>query len=308
MTSSLSAVANYYLGAAYNKMGHYGQAIEVLKRGMQTVEGPRRHERYGTTVVLSVICRSHLVQCLASVGSFTEGVRHGEEGIKIAEELDHPVSLIHVNCSLGVLFLMQGETDKAIPLLERALRICQSANIPVYVPFVASRLGAAHMIAGRVSEGLPYLEQGVEDFPTVGRVGFLSLSMVWLGEGYLVSGRVEESGALAERALDLSTKHGERGHEAWALKLLGDISLQRKPAKTEEAADYYQRASALSHELGMRPLQAHCHVGLSHIHLAIGKLEQARCELTAAIDLYRSLEMTFWLPRTEAALAQLSRD
>ena len=102
---SLSAVANYYLGAAYNKMGHYSQAIEVLKRGMQTVEGPRRHERYGTTVVLSVICRSHLMQCLAAVGSFSEGVPHGEEGIKIAEELDHPVSLIYVNCSLGVLFL-----------------------------------------------------------------------------------------------------------------------------------------------------------------------------------------------------------
>mgnify|MGYP003694421147 FL=1 len=87
-------------------MGHYSQAIEVLKRGMQTVEGPRRHERYGTTVVLSVICRSHLMQCLAAVGSFSEGVPHGEEGIKIAEELDHPVSLIYVNCSLGVLFLM----------------------------------------------------------------------------------------------------------------------------------------------------------------------------------------------------------
>ena len=56
----------------------------------------------------------------------------------------------------------------------------------------------------------------------------------------------------------------------------------------------------------MRPLQAHCHVGLSHIHVANGKLEQARCELAAAIDLYRSLEMIFWLPGTETALAQLS--
>jgi tetratricopeptide (TPR) repeat protein len=273
---------------------------------MQTVEGPRRHERYGTTVVLSVICRSHLVQCLAAVGSFTEGVRHGEEGIKIAEELDHPVSLIHVNCSHGVLFLMQGETDKAIPLLERALRICQSANIPVYVPFVASRLGAAHMIAGRVSEGLPYLEQGVEDFPTVGRVGFLSLSMVWLGEGYLLSGRLADASDLAERALQLSRTHKERGHEAWALKLLGDISRHCSPAKTEKAEDYYRQAYARSRELGMRPLQAHCHVGLSHILVANGKLDEAQSELRAAIDLYRSLELTFWLPETEAAFGQLS--
>jgi class 3 adenylate cyclase/tetratricopeptide (TPR) repeat protein len=303
---AISAVTNYYLGAAYNKMGDYKQAIEVLKRGMQSVEGKFRHERFGTTLILSVICRSHLVQCLAATGAFNEGVLYGEEGIRIAEEVEHPASLIYMNCSLGVLFLVKGEMAKAISALERSLKFCHSASIPVYVPFVASRLGAAYAASGHVSEGLPYLEQGAGNFAAVGRVGFLSLSMVWLGEGYLLSGRVEESGALAERALDLSAKHGERGHEAWALKLLGDISLQRKPAKTEEAEDYYRRAYALSHELEMRPLQAHCHVGLSHIHVANTKLEQARGELEAAIDLYRSLEMTFWLPGAEAAFAKFS--
>jgi tetratricopeptide (TPR) repeat protein len=302
---SLSAVAHYYLGAAYNKMGHYNQAIDVLKRGMQTVEGPRRHERYGTTVVLSVICRSHLMQCLAAVGSFSEGVPHGEEGIKIAEELDHPVSLIYVNCSLGVLFLIQGETDKAIPLLERAFRICQSANIPVYVPFVTSRLGAAHLFAGRVSEALPYLAQGVENLPTVGRVSFLSLSMVWLGEGYLLSGRLADASDLAERALQLSRTHKERGHEAWALKLLGDVALSHNPPKTHQAESYYRHASALSLELGMRPLQAHCHVGLGKVFAIIGAAEQSRAEINAAIDLYRSMEMNLWLGRANAAVRSI---
>jgi class 3 adenylate cyclase/tetratricopeptide (TPR) repeat protein len=305
---AISAVTNYYLGAAYNKMGDYKQAIEVLKRGMQSVEGKYRHERFGTTLILSVICRSHLVQCLAATGAFNEGVLYGEEGIRIAEEVEHPASLTYMNCSLGVLFLVKGEMAKAISALERSLKFCHSASIPVYIPFVASRLGAAYAASGRVSEGLTYLEQGAGNFAAVGRVGFLSLSMVWLGEGYLVSGRVEESGAFAERALDLSTKHGERGHEGWALKLLGDISLQRKPAKIEEAGDYYRRAYALSHELGMRPLQAHCHVGLSHIYAADERLEQARGELAAAIDLYRSLEMTFWLPGAEAASARLLKN
>jgi class 3 adenylate cyclase/tetratricopeptide (TPR) repeat protein len=301
---SLSAVAHYYLGAAYNKMGHYSQAINVLKRGMQTVEGPRRHERYGTTVVLSVICRSHLMQCLAAVGSFSEGVPHGEEGIKIAEELDHPVSLIHVNCSLGVLFLIQGETDKAIPLLERALRICQSADIPVYVPFVASRLGAAHLFAGRVSEGLPYLEQGVENLPTVGRVGFLSLSMVWLGQGYLLSGRWSEASDLAERALQLSRTHKERGHEAWALKLLGDVALGHNP---QQAESYYRHASAVSLELGMRPLQAHCHLSLGELYTQLDQSDKAHRELFTAIDLYRSMEMTARLCEAEIALAKIAQ-
>jgi hypothetical protein len=55
----------------------------------------------------------------------------------------------------------------------------------------------------------------------------------------------------------------------------------------------------------MRPLQAHCHRGLGTLAAATGQREQARAELSAAIALYRAMEMTFWLPETEAALAQV---
>jgi hypothetical protein len=55
----------------------------------------------------------------------------------------------------------------------------------------------------------------------------------------------------------------------------------------------------------MRPLVAHCHLGLGTLYANLGRPEQARTELTAAIELYRAMDMTFWLPRTEAALAPL---
>ncbi len=55
----------------------------------------------------------------------------------------------------------------------------------------------------------------------------------------------------------------------------------------------------------MRPLQAHGHRGLGTLYAKTGQREQARTELSAAIDLYRVLEMTFWLPQAEAALAQV---
>jgi len=57
--------------------------------------------------------------------------------------------------------------------------------------------------------------------------------------------------------------------------------------------------------MGMRPLQAHCHRGLGTLYATIGQREQAHAELSAAIDLYRAMDMTFWLPQTEAALAQM---
>jgi tetratricopeptide (TPR) repeat protein len=301
----ISAVTRYYLGAAYNKTGQYSEAIEVLKRGMLSVDGALRHERFGTALVLSVICRSHLVQCLAAIGRFSEGVKHGEEGVQIAEEVNHPASLVHMNCSLGVLFLLRGELEKSIEILERSLNICHSANVPVYLPYVASRLGAAYANLGRIAEAIPYLEQGVENSTAAGRFAFLSLSTAWLSEGYLLCGRLEEASAVADRALDLSKKHKERGHQAWVLKVLGDIALHRDPPNTDLAEVHYRQAFALSQELGMRPLQAHCHVGLGRICGTRGLPDQARAEFRAAVDLYRSMEMTFWFNRADAALRNI---
>ena len=55
----------------------------------------------------------------------------------------------------------------------------------------------------------------------------------------------------------------------------------------------------------MRPMAAHCRAGLGTLYTTIGRWEQARAELAAAIALYRAMAMTFWLPRTKATLAQV---
>ena len=77
------------------------------------------------------------------------------------------------------------------------------------------------------------------------------------------------------------------------------------PRTCEQAEAHYRQALALAEELGMRPLQAHCHRGLGTLYAKIGQREQARAELSTAIDLYRAMDMTFWLPQAEAALAQV---
>ena len=102
-----------------------------------------------------------------------------------------------------------------------------------------------------------------------------------------------------------SPGHLTKGPPARALRLLGAITAQCEPSEPDQAGAYYQEALELSQELGMRPLQAHCHRGLGTLAAATGQREQARAELSAAIALYRAMEMTFWLPETEAALAQV---
>jgi hypothetical protein len=69
----------------------------------------------------------------------------------------------------------------------------------------------------------------------------------------------------------------------------------------------YREALALAEALGMRPLQAHCHRGLGTLYAKSGQGQQARAELATAINLYRAMEMTFWLPQAEATLAAVEQ-
>ena len=129
--------------------------------------------------------------------------------------------------------------------------------------------------------------------------------MAWPSEASLLAGRREEARAGAARALALARAQQERGHEAWALRLLGDIAARCEPPEVALGAHHYRQALALAEELGLRPLQAHCHRGLGTLYAKTGQQEQARTALSTAIEMYQSMDMTFWLPQTETVLAQV---
>jgi tetratricopeptide (TPR) repeat protein len=166
-------------------------------------------------------------------------------------------------------------------------------------------LGAAYALSGRMSEALPLLERGLEQLHPNGMWGIAALFPVWLGEGYVLAGRLEEAMQLGQQALEFTRAQKRQGYQAYALRLLGDIAAQRTPPQVEEAERYYHQALALAEAIGMRPLQAHCHLGLGTLYAKTGVREQARAELSTAIELYRDMEMTLWLPQAETALVQV---
>jgi tetratricopeptide (TPR) repeat protein len=128
--------------------------------------------------------------------------------------------------------------------------------------------------------------------------------VAWLSEICRLAGRRDEAWQHARQALDLARQLKARGEEAVALHQLGVVHAHVDFPDAEQAEAHYQQALVLAEALGMRPLQAHCHFGLGTLYTKIGRREQARAELSAAIDLYRAMEMTFWLPQAEAALAE----
>jgi tetratricopeptide (TPR) repeat protein len=115
---------------------------------------------------------------------------------------------------------------------------------------------------------------------------YQALCHLALGQAQLLVGALDEAQSLAHRALVIAHQHRERGNQAYALQLLGEIAAHRDPPDVVPAETHYQQALTLAKELGMRPLQAHCHRGLGMLYAQAGRPEQARAELSAAVDLY----------------------
>jgi tetratricopeptide (TPR) repeat protein len=168
-------------------------------------------------------------------------------------------------------------------------------------------LGAAYTLSGRVTDAVALLTQAIEQPIATAPVYYQALCHLALSEALALARRLDEAHTLAEWTLALVRTHKERGNEAYALRLLGEIVARRSPPEAAQAEAHYRQALALAEALGMRPLQAHCHRGLGALYVATGQREQAHTALATAIEMYRAMEMTFWLPQAEAALAQVAQ-
>src|SRR5262249_2281375 len=296
--------ANWTLGIAYQAQGDYRRAIDCYQQTVASFDRVPHRERVGDFFQIAASSRARLAWCHAELGRFVEGRVIGEEGLRLAESAAPPWSLMLASWGIGLLCLRQGDLSKALPLLERAVRICQEADLWGLFPRMAAALGTAYTLGGRVADALPLLTQAREHHTTTGRAHYEALCCLPLGEAYLRASRLEEAYACAERTLMLTRQHQERDYQAYALRLLANIAARRESSESALAETHYHQALALAEELGMRPLQAHCHRGLGTLYAMTGQWEQARTALSTTIEMYRDMDMTFWLPQTEAALAQ----
>jgi tetratricopeptide (TPR) repeat protein len=303
--SQLQVLAHSHLGQALVARTDYERGIEYLWKVVASLEGELRLDRLGQGTLPAVLARVNLVRGLVELGSFAESIACGEEAIQIAELVNHPASLLLACWAGGLPYLRKGNVARAIPLLQRGVQICRETELPTYYHWVSPPLGAAYALAGQTREAVQLLEGAVAQDLALNILSQHSLTVVHLAEAYLLAGQMEEAYTQAQYALEFSRAHQERGYEAYALRLLGELAVHHNPPEVEPAEVSYRQALALADELGMRPLQAHCHRGLGTLYATTGQHEQARAELSTAIELYHAMEMRFWLPQAEAVLAQV---
>ena len=296
--------ANTYLGQTYHALGDYRRAAGFLTRNIDALDGDRMLQSYGFAQFPSVHSRTSLVWCLTELGEFEDGARIGREGLRIAEAVDHPFTLATAHAGIGSLYVRQGNLEAGIPILERGLDLCRTWKLSLWFPPVASALGVGYSLSGRVADAVPLLERAVEQSEGMRLGGWHSRVLASLGHAYLLAGRAPDALETARRALEIARAHKERGHEAWAWRLLGEVAL-RSELNVPEAEEALHRALTLATELEMRPLIAHSRLGFGRWFRRTGKRADAEAHMRAAVALFGELGMRLWVAQAESALESL---
>jgi tetratricopeptide (TPR) repeat protein len=264
------------------------------------------YESFGSATPISIYDRYWLVRGLAELGRFAEAAQYEAEALRLAEPTHHAYSMGMAHFTAGWLHLLKGDWAQARSLIEHGIAVLRTGNVVVLLPatvassaWVLAQLGEATEALNRLQEG----EQLLERQAARGFVGALGSSYHSLGRASLLLGRLDEARRLADQAVESSPRHP--GFMAHALHLLGDIATHPDRFDAERGEAHYRKALALAEPRGMRPLVAHCHLGLGKLSRRTGKREEARDHLTTATAMYREMDMRFWLEQAEVALTEV---
>jgi tetratricopeptide (TPR) repeat protein len=297
-------LGRYVMGELLYALGDYEPAIAHFSKdiALESSNEPGRGRR--DPVMLnpagwSVHDRRWLAQSLAEVGRFAEGIAVATEAVAIAEQADYQVGLTNALLALGFVLLRQGDVGQAVRVLERCAEVGRRLNIRVTWLSCATLLAGAYGLAGRGAEALEMLADPRAEPTQISPTGMLA-------ESCLLAGSVDEARGLGPQELEFAHAQKARGREAWAHHLLAELVARREVTDVEAAEGHYRQALALASALGMRPLVAHCHVGLGKLYRRTGKPERARQHLATTVAMYRDMDMRFYMEQAESEMGGLA--
>jgi len=237
----------------------------------------------------------HQVFALVELGEFDEALEHARRGFERGRDIGHAYVLAMASTAEGVIALRRGHAAPAVTALERARDLCVDGNYLMLLPGALGHLAAAYLLAGRVDEAM---RAGAEARERE-RPPYAGLDVA-LGEAYLVAGRIDEARAVGERSAAAARRLGEPARLAWSTRLLAQIDV-RSAAPSAETR--FRESLELAERLGMRPLAAHCHLGLGTLpDLREGGTDPA-WHLAEAAKLFRQMGMTHSCEQAERARA-----
>ena len=290
-----------YLVQAHYYRGDFARVVDLTTENIAALPAADWVNEYSgsSSILPSAYNRFWLVYSLAELGRFAQAAPYAAEALRLVEPAQRPYAVGAGHLAASQIHLRKGDWAKARSLVEYAIAALRTGNIVLTLPdavassaWVLAQLGEAHEALTRLREGEQLQER--QAARGIGGLGFYHL----LGRAALLLDRLDEAQTLGERAVRYSpSRHGFR---AYAQHLLGDIASHPDRFDAERGESHYRSALALAEPRGMRPLVAHCHLGLGKLYQRTGRRQEAQEHLATATTMYREMGMTYWLEQAEA--------
>jgi DNA-binding NtrC family response regulator/tetratricopeptide (TPR) repeat protein len=276
-------------GASARDRAAFCEAAASLEQALQALAHLPEHL---DTRVLAFDLRLALGDTLTQLGEYKRCRTLLGEAEALARVLDDRARLGRVLAQIANGLRTAGDHDGAMAAGQQALKLAVELDESALQVQTCHRLGQIYAASGDFGRAAELRRRNVEgaDWEPGTPSTLVRLhSQAWL--------------AWTLSALGAFAKGRRHGEEALRRATLGALHAHSDPPDVTRAKAHYQQALALAEELGMRPLMAHCYLSLGTLYTKIGQRKQACADLSAAIELYRVMSMTFWLPRAEGALA-----
>jgi DNA-binding SARP family transcriptional activator len=304
----LGVGADFYLGLAYHGVGD-GRAAEArLRAVLAALPGERFRERCGLAGFPAVMARCYLTMVLADRGAFGDGLAVGEQGVRLAETLDHPYSRIMAWWGLGHLYEAKGELSHGVDVLTRANALCRERKIDLLAPLVSGFLGFLCALSDDLDKGFSLMHEARRAMETMGlATRYHTRLLGHLSEVSLTVGRLADARDLARQTLLLARERSERATELYALQLSAAVAAHPAAFNHPLAEASYRDALALADALGLRPSAARCHLGLGKLCLRVGARKKGRQHLAHALAMFREMDMRSSVEQAETELRDVGQ-
>jgi class 3 adenylate cyclase/tetratricopeptide (TPR) repeat protein len=292
----LRIVATCHLEQARCYRGEYEHVVGLAIDNLAALPTDWVHEYFGMAAPPSVAARAWLIMSLAELGRFAEATRYEAEAIRLAESTQHAYTVGWANFGASMLHLVKGDWATALSRVKHWIAMLRTGNVAIQLPWAVAACAWALAQIGERSEARDRVREGeqlLEHQMARGIVGHRSWAYGAVGRACLLLGQLDEARRFGDRAVESAWR--QPGFMAHALYLLGDIATHPDRFDSESGVAHYREALALAQLHRMRPLVAHCRLGLGKLYHHIGETEHARDNLAAATTMYHAMDMGFWL-------------
>jgi hypothetical protein len=268
----LRILATAHLEQVHHSRGEYEEVVKLALDNLAALPADWVNDYLGMGAPSTVFDRVWLIWTVAELGRFSEAAEYEAEALRLAESTQHAFTICAASFAGCGLHLQMGEWAEVRTLSERYSAVARTRNVVLMLPsavassaWALAQLGEASEAVNRILEG----EQLLERHASHGIIGWRGWDYHLLGRASLRLGRLVEASRLANRAIECSPCHP--GFAAHALCLLGDVATHSDRLAAERGEAHYREALALAEPRGMRPLVAHCHLGLGKLYRRTGE-------------------------------------